>query len=275
MKNWILLLLLSLTACAAEPHPPASSSTPVKGEYIYRRHLDTLFQVEPMAPVKRANYPWEVGVSGEFPKITKDFFRCKGSSLNPVHLIQKEKETIRYYDCGGSQRHSLPLRDQKEFVYPILIDLLNYLQTKTGKKVVITCGHCCPDHNTYLDHSIYNQASKHLLAAEVDFYIQGMEQQPDKVVDLILAYYTDNEKYKSEAKDYKFSRYEKLDKLNVSTAPWYNKEIFIKLYKKDEGRDLDNRHSYPYISLQVRYDFDLKEKINYTWDKAYHNFHRY
>ena len=32
---------------------------------------------------------------------------------------------------------------------------------------------------------------------------------------------------------------------NVLIPPWYNKEILIKLFKKNEGRDLDNRHPYP------------------------------
>ena len=31
------------------------------------------------------------------------------------------------------------------------------------------------------------------------------------------------------------------------TIPWFNKEIFIKLYRKSEGRDGDNRHPYPYL----------------------------
>lgn len=274
MKIWIAFLLLILAGCSSKPTPPTSSSTSIKGEYIYRNHNDVQFQVEPMAPLKRGEYPWEEGKGGSFPKITKDFFRCKGCNLNPVHIVQKEKEAVRYYDCGGPQRHSLPLRENKEFIYPILLDLLNYLQSKTGKKVVITCGHCCPDHHLYLDPSPANQASKHLLAAEVDFYIQGMEQQPEKVVDLILAYYSENPKYKG-LKDYQFVRYDKMDKINVTTQPWYNKEIFVKLFKKEEGRDHDNLHPYPYVSIQVRYDYELQEKVNYSWDKAYRNFHRY
>ncbi len=250
------------------------SSTPMKGEYIFRKHDESLVQVEPMTPLKRTSYPWEEDRLSHYPKITKDFFRCKGSILNPVHLIQKEKEIVRYYDCGGPQKHSLPLRDQNEFIYPILIDLLNDIQTQTGKRVVITCGHCCPDHNTYLDPSPINQSSKHMLGAEVDFYVQGMEQQPEKIIDLVLAYYREQPKYKG-LKDFEeFKRYEKEDK-SVTTAPWYNKEIFIKLFKKNEGRDFDNRHPYPYICIQVRYDWDLDEKVTYSWDKAFHNFLRW
>ena len=60
----------------------------------------------------------------------------------------------------------------------------------------------------------------------------------------------------------------------ILTAPWYNKEIFIKLYKKKEGRNFDNRHPYPYISIQVRFDTELNERVIYSWDKAYKNYLR-
>lgn len=267
-----LLLEIFFTGCSnssssAPPNPP-------KGEYLFRYHDELLVQVEPMVPLKRVAYPWEENWQCSYPKITKDFFRCQGSSLNPVYLVQKEKEIVRFYDCGGAQKHSLPLRDQKEFIYPILIDLLNYIQTKTGKRVAVTCGHCCPDHNAYLDPSPANQSSKHMLGAEVDFYVQGMEEQPDNIVNLILAYYREQAKYKGLKEFEEFQRYEKENK-NSRTPPWYNKEIFIKLFKKNEGRDFDNRHPYSYICIQVRYDWDRNEKITYSWDKAFRNFHRW
>lgn len=271
MKRLILILFLLLVSCDSEPQ--STRVSPIKGEYIYRYRNDNEFQIDPMARVRKPTYPWADGREGNIPRITKDFFRCKGCILNPVHIVAKEKEAVRYYDCGGSQKHSLPLRDNKEFVYPILIDILNYIQEMTGKKVVITCGHCCPEHNLYLDPSIANQASKHMLAAEVDFYVQGLEQHPDKVIEIILGYYSDKSKYKG-LKDYQFLRYDKDDKMNVSTKPWYNKEIFIKLYKKNEGRDLDNRHNYPYICIQVRYDEELKQRVNYNWKQA-QNYQRF
>ncbi len=264
-----------LMSCSSADYPLTSSSHfNVKGEYIYRQHDEHLFNLEPPVLAERKFYPWEEREEGSYPKITKDFFRCKGSSLNPVHLIQKKSELQRLYDCGGPQKHSLPLRDQKEFIYPILIDLLNYIQNKTGKRVVITCGHYCPDHHLYADPLPANQASKHLIGAEVDFYIEGMERQPEKIVNLIIAYYQEIPKYKGLKEFEIFKRYEK-DDTHVSTMPWYNKEVFIKLFKKHEGRDFDNRHPYPYLNIQVRYDWDLQEKVNYSWDKAFYNFHRW
>lgn len=227
-----------------------------------------------MAPLKQPPYPWEEQRISDYPKITKEFFRCKGNSLNPVRCVANEKEIARFFDCGGPQKHSLPLRGKKEFIYPILIDLLNYVQTKTGKRVVITCGHCCPEHNAYLDASPANQTSKHMLGAEVDFYVQGMEYQPEKIVNLILAYYREPVKYRG-LKDFEeFKRYDK-EPTNVSTLPWYNKEIFLKLYRKSEGRDADNRHPYPYLSLQVRYDSELNQRVSYSWAQAFGNFHRW
>lgn len=267
-------LFICLVSCSSQDSTVFSFNPPnLKGEYIYRYHDEHFFQLEPPKLVEKDPYLWEMGMVGGYPKITKDFFRCKGCVLNPVHLVQKEKEVGRYYDCGGSQKHSLPLKDQKEFIYPVLIELLNYLQNRTGKRVVITCGHCCLDHNSYLDPSLTNQNSKHLIGAEVDFYIQGMEHQPQKIVDMIISYYEENPKYKGLKEFEEFQRYDK-EPTNVTTLPWYNKEIFIKLYKKTEGRDFDNRHPYPYIGIQVRYDWDLKEKVSYSWDKAFHNLHR-
>lgn len=270
----ILLLLIGFLQGCSNSSPSLPSSSPIKGEYIFRRHDESLVQVEPMTPLQRVAYPWEEERHSHYPKITKDFFRCKGSSLNPVHLIQKENEMVRYYDCGGPQKHSLPLRDQKEFVYPVLIDLLDYIQTQTGKRVVITCGHCCPDHSSYLDPSPSNQTSKHMLGAEVDFYVQGMEQEPEKIIEFILAYYREQPKYKGLKEFEEFKRYDKEDK-SIALAPWHNKEIFVKLFNKNEGRDFDNRHPYPYVCIQVRHDWDLDEKVTYSWDKAFHNFLRW
>lgn len=271
MKKGIALFLgMFISGCSSTPSSP--SSLP-KGEYIFRHHDESFVEVEPMTPLTRIAYPWEENKQSDYPRITKDFFRCRGSLLNPVHMVQKDKEIARFFDCGGSQKHSLPLRDEKEFIYPILIDLLNYIQTKTGKRVVVTCGHCCPDHNAFLDPSPSNYASKHMLGAEVDFYVQGMEDQPERIIEIILAYYRDQSKYKGKKEFEEFKRIEKEDK-NIRIPPWFNKEIFVKLYQKNEGRDFDNRHPYPYISIQVRYDWDRNEAVTYSWDKAFRNFHR-
>lgn len=272
----LFLSLALLTGCNSSQNEnvPRSNDANVVGEYIYR--MDGEHSFDPAQPLRRnpPAYPWDAGNSGPLPKLTKEYFRCKGSSLNPVRIAEQNGKMVRFYDCGGVEKHSLSLKDGKEFVYPILIQLVNYIQTKTGKKVVITSGHRCPEHNSYVDAAQENQTSKHMIGAEVSFYVQSLENNPDRVVKLIQEYYTSNPKYKGK-KDYlEFKRYEKND-TNVSTQPWYNKEVFIKLFKKKEGRDFDNRHPYPYISIQVRYDEDKREKVVYDWNQAYRNYLRY
>lgn len=271
--NSILLVLITLFlgGCSQEKKTPIIVAKPEK---ITRSSRERSLEIPPQKQLEKISYPWEEGDQTTFPKLTKEYFRCKGSSLNPVHIVNQGKEEIRYYDCGGSQRHSLPLRDNQEFIYPLLLDLLNDIQRRSEKRVVVTCGHCCPDHNAYINPSISNQSSKHLIGAEVDFYLQGLEWEPEKVIEMIFLYYKEQPKYKNLKEFQEFKRVEN-GKTTVSTPPWYNKEIFIKLVKKAEGRDFDNRHPYPYITIQVRYDWDAQEAVTYSWDKAFRNFHRW
>lgn len=281
MKSSMVLITAILIQICTACQPEEKENTPrvrnQKGEYIQRRSDETVANLDLPKKIPPPLYPWDKFSEGDHHPITKEFFRCKGSTLNPAHIVQKQDGPVHYYDCGGVDTHSLPLRDGKEFVYPILIDLLNFIQTKTGKKVVITCGHRCPEHNTYADESVENQCSKHTIGAEVAFYVQGMEHDPETIVKYIQEYYQETPIYKElkDSKDYlTFQRYEKPD-TNVTTTPWYNKEIFVKLYKKHEGRNFDNRHSHAYISIQVRFDRDLNERVNYSWDKAHRNYHRW
>jgi hypothetical protein len=246
-----------------------------KGEFVLRTQDESAYALTTPAQRVRERYPWETVYSGQFPKISKEFFRCRGSSVNPPHADHKDPtRPVNYFDCGGFQKHSLPMKGDKEFVYPILIDLLNYIQEKTRAKVVITCGHRCPVHNAYADSSTYNQNSKHMIGAEVDFYVQGWESRSEEVIQIVMQYYQDNASIYRDKKSQEFLRLE-TGKLNVSTPPWYNKEILIKLYKKTEGRDFDNRHPYPYISLQVRHDKEINEQVICSWERAFHCFRRY
>ncbi len=246
-----------------------------KGEFIHRNHDESYYTLQIPPQKKRELYPWEEACTGAHAKITKEFFRCKGSSSNPPHADHKDPtRPVNFFDCGGFQKHSLPLKGEREFVYPILIDLLNEVQAKTGSKVVITCGHRCPAHNAYADHSPYNQNSKHMIGAEVDFYVLGFESRPEEIIQILMRYYQENSLYQKEKAYTEFDRLE-TQNLNVSTQPWYNKEVLIKLYKKTEGRDLDNRHPYPYISIQVRFDREQNEKVICSWQKAFNCYRRY
>lgn len=271
IRNIALLLIACLLGgCDSAEDTPAGH---VHGEYINRTQNEFLFTTEAPQRTPVAPYPWEEESPGKHPKITKEFFRCKGSTLNSPRVVVEKNETKRHFDCGGGDAHSLPLCDGKEFVYPILLSLLNDVQRQTGKKVIITSGHRCPEHNAYVDPSRGNQFSKHQIGAEVSFYVRGMEEQPEKVVAVVKKYYLETDKYGGQKEYQDFLRWDK--PTDVRTAPWYNKEVFVKVYQKDEGRNYDNRHPYPYISIQVRYDYDAKEKVQYSWDKAFRNYMRW
>lgn len=268
----LIIILVLITSCGKKDSNEKMRQRNIKGEFIYRQHKEILFAPPPPRKVERERYPWENKLAGQFPRITKEFFRCKGNTTNAVHVFPQDgKEPIRYFDCGGSARHSLPLENGKEFIYPCLIEILNYIQEKSGKKIVITSGHRCPQHNLYCDSAKSNWGSKHMIGAEVNFYVEKLEEKPQEIFQLIQQYYKEK---KVGQKEYEhFVRYEKTDS-GTSIQPWYNKEIFVKIYNKGEGRNSDNQHRYPYLSIQVRYDRDLSSKVTYDPKKA-QNFLRY
>lgn len=241
-----------------------------KGEPIYRNQADIFYPISPLTHTPRAPYPWESETN--LPRITKDFFRCRGSPLNPPIMDTTDPEKpIPLTDCEGCSRHGLPILRGKENIYSILPELLNYVQKKTGKRVIITCGHRCPLHNTYADPSKENKVSKHQIGAEVDFYVQGMEERPQEIVGILMQYFQENPIYKKDKENQEFKR---LVDSPLANQPWLNKEILITLYQKSEGRDADNRHPHPYLSIQVRYDRDAKEKVLYNWAKAHQGYPR-
>jgi len=245
--------MLALTACEKK-----KKQGQVEAAYIYRKSDESFYTPGARKAVEPPSYAWDNRYVGDHFRITKEFFRCKGSSANPMIL-----ENQIASDCNGA--HSLPLKEGKECVYPLLIDLLNYLQEKTKKQVVITTGHRCLKHNHYADPTIYNRASMHMIGAEVDSYVEG--ENPKNLVQLIQDYYLEDEEVNSDPDFTTFKRYEK-DNVNVRTKPWYNQEVFVKLYEADEGRDFDNQHAYPYLSVQMRYDREKKQKVRFTFEDA-------
>ena len=246
------------------------STQKIKKEKITRLHTDKLSIKALKKTASFTNYPWQQNCKS----INKYHFRCKGDLLNPARIISTDDEKIYYHDCNGFKGHSLPIVDHEEFIYPILIDILNYIEFKTGHKIVITSGHRCPQHNSYVDSSAYNQTTKHLIGAAVDFYVEGMQECPEKVVEVIKSFYLNSPKYENNRAYQEFSRFSKLSQTNTSIMPWFNKEIFIKVLQPSEGRNFDNQHVNPYISIQVRYDFDKKEPVTYSWAKAHKGYYR-
>lgn len=248
----------------------SSESKRQKGEYVTRNH-DQKTEIPPPLARESKPYFWEKNPHKGIAEITKEYFRCKGHSLNPIKSELVRGEMVKYHDCGGATKHSLPLIHGKEGIYPAILDCLNWIQKKTGRPVIVTSGHRCPDHNTYVDSSRDNQFSKHQIGAEADFYVQGYENNPEAILEILFSYY--KEHYKGQKEYIEFKRYEK--EALLAEKPWMNKEIFIKLYKATEGRNDDNRHPYPYLSIQVRHDRHTNERVVYSWDKAFGNFLRY
>ena len=267
-KSLFIFLLLFLVSCNIKDSRKNKIKN-IKIEEITRGEKDIYFDFSKVESRKIKNYPFENEVE-HLPKISKEYFRCKGSPLNLERIDERDSDNIKIYlDCEGSSKHSLPLINKKENVYPVLVDILNYLQKKTKKRVNITCGHRCPKHNTYADFDKTAKTSKHMIGAEVDFYVEGYENKPFEILDLIFKYFKEKKYYKNKNEYENFYEYTKAT--DVKNPPFYNKEIFVKIYDFDEGRDFSNRHPYPYISLQVLFDKDNNEKVTYTWEKANKN----
>ena len=215
-KCQFLVFLVPFFFLGCHSNESESKSKHLLKEVIVRHSEEHYFILDKPLHKKRVDYPWDESFTGSYPRITLDFFRCKGTVLNPVITVAKElKEPARYYDCGGVSKHGLPLKEGNEFIYPILLKLLNYIQLVTGKRVVITSGYRCPKHNLYVDSAVYNQISKHMIGAEVDFYVQGLEEDPKFIVELIFRYY--QEFYLNNKVYQEFKRYTKSDTNVVPT----------------------------------------------------------
>jgi len=265
----IICLLLASCSRLEQSEKEKIKRRNCKAEWIYRAQNESFYPLVNPLHTPRSSYPWEA--QGNLPKITKEFFRCRGNPLNPPLALSDLPEPR--LDCEGGSRHGLPIIHGKESVFPILVDLLNYVQKKTGRRVIITCGHRCPVHNVYSDPSKENLVSKHQIGAEVDFYVQGMEDRPHEIIGLLMQYYQEVGTFRNDKEYLEFVRYQQPD-ARVRTQPWMNKEVYIKLYAENEGRDADNRHPYPYICIQVRYDRIKRERVFYDWAKAHKGYPR-
>lgn len=261
MKRWCLSFLFLISCSGLEKSEKEKvKKANMTFHRILRKEDEITIQELDLSPKLREKYPWEKDLIGKLRPITKEYFRCKGNISNPPVQIAFEDDASKVVrDCGGVERHSLPIKDQKEFVYPVLLEILNDIQKKLGSKVIVTCGHRCPEHNRYADPSKAAKTSKHQIGAEVDFYVDGFEYKPALVLNAIKQFYEDHIRYK-QVKDFA--------SFTASKTKFENKEIIAYINQKDERRDLDNRHPYPYITLEVKYDIDQKKKVEYSWKEA-------
>ena len=238
IASFLLLLLLSCSGLEQSESKRRCQANLVV-EPIRRRSSDDLFSLKDPEDSELPTYPWHKRYTKKRLCINQEFFRCKGDPLNPpLSITSQTTGQITYQiDCEGVERHSLPIQNGKEFIYPILIDLLNQVQEKTEKRVIITSGHRCRAHNSYVDPSPKNRSSKHLMGAEVDFYVEGMEWRPLEIITLFQTICAENPLVKQ------------------GLNRWSNRDLIITCKKEDEGRNGDNRHPYPYLSIELRIPF--------------------
>lgn len=260
VKNTIFFFVLLFFSCSGfeESEREKVRKLNAKAELIHRNHDEYHYAISPPKYRQRAAYPWESSSAIAIEKITKEFFRCKGVASRPLRLEKTQMGEVRLFDCSGGGSHPLPIKEGKEFVYPVLIDILNYVQARTKTRVVITSGHHCLAHHHYLSLENSHYSSKHLSGAAVTFYVEGYEKRPQEVVELIVRFYKENARYRGKKEFEQFLRFENSV---LAQAPYYNREIALALYAKEEGRDADNSHSYPYFSLQVLFDRETNQKI--------------
>lgn len=235
----VLLFLLGCTTLEEAHKQRVKEINEVK-EPIERLEGETSLVIAPPQGRPKVPYPWEEQYIGTLRKITKEFFRCKGSSSNPAEVV-KGKEAVYFYDCTP---HSLPIREGEEKVSPLLIDVLNFLQQKLEARVVITSAHQCPTHYKYLKKEKKSKMSRYLVGAKVDFYVEGHEKRPQEVEALI------NQFFKEPLK------------VQIKGQEWTNREVRLLLRKRGERRNRDNQHGHPYFTLE-----DLT--FSYTWDHAH------
>lgn len=198
------------------------------------------------------------------PDLTAEDFRCRGDWENHPVCQWNNHE---YSDCSGG---GLPQAGIDED----LIDLLNELQRRFDKPVIVNSGYRCPQHNAYIAAELYNWIddqgnpgnpyevsgrSRHMMGAAADFYIQDYEFNPQEIIDTILSIqgltppnpgvriYWVNQKKRDGSYSTGYYQYQA-----YSTPEWW-----IHPYAPEEGRDLDNRHySGVYLHIHHRVNFD-------------------
>ena len=233
-----MVFFLGLTGCSGleQSEQEKIRAQNAKGEFVFRHANERQFAYAPPQIRERQKYPWEGSYSGQLPKISTRILPLQGKQLQPASFSRGGQKGEYDYDCGGGGKQPSSLQD-KEFIYPILIETQLRADKRQTKKVVITCGHRCPVHNKYADPMPAGQTSKHMIGAEVDFYVQGMEERPEEVVALVQNYYKETALYRGKQEYQQFERYDKSDAKTAST-PWYNKEVTIQLYAKGEVETL-------------------------------------
>ena len=153
--------------------------------------------------------------------------RCTGGAVQTIDGGQ-----VR--DCPAGERPAHAMAKE-------ITRLVEKLRCKMGDKVVITSGYRSPRHNQYLrawvasrekGRNTVSRTSRHTQGRAVDFYIEGYGHGQLMPV----------------ARQLKIWAGKLAKPLRGSLE-----RIWVKIYRKHEGREPDNLHSLPYIHVELRY----------------------
>lgn len=255
------LILLAILCCSCDDASSRVKKKRKKNNYvcekIYRNSDEFFYQEDHLVIAEKTFYPWQS--RSNFTQITMNTLRCRGSDSHKSYKIGKK--TVE--DCNGLHDHGLPYKDKQEFVYPVLIDTLNYLQDSLQKEVVVVSGHRCPKHHRYVTRG-QSRLTRYMIGAKVDFYIKGYENDLGKVIETIATRYANDEKRYKE-----FVKSAQKD----GTYSFRNKELRISYGVNAEAKKFDNVH-FAVISLEVLYDREKDQRVYLEWDQAYKGYIR-
>lgn len=143
---------------------------------------------------------------------------------------------------GGGQVRDCPAGERPAHVMAKEITrLVEKLRCKVGDKVVITSGYRSPRHNQYLrawvasrekGRNTVSATSRHTQGKAVDFYIKGYGHGQLTPI----------------ARQLKIWAGKLAKPLRGSLE-----RIWVKIYRKHQGREPDNLHPFPYIHVELRY----------------------
>ncbi len=212
-------------------------------EEIKRLYRETKLYLPPLLANPLPLYPWDKTDRHGLRRITLEDFRCRGNKQNLMYL----EKGHAYFDCRGKLSHSLPVRQGKEFIYPHLIELLNFIQDSLGKKVYVIQGHCCPQHYGYANRSKSFPCNKYMVGAACDFYVASLEYEPEVGLKSLAQYYS-------------------------PSAMLSSLVVYKNAYIKAQVHD-GSYHAllHPYLSVQILYDPSLQEGVSLDWKGAYNS----
>ena len=233
---------------------------------IMRSNQDVEFPLLPPWENEERLYPWDQEQGTVFSTITKENFRCKGGTHHRLRKLVGANQQVHYIeDCQGGGEHPLPLQEGKEFIYPVLIDLLNHLQKALQARVVITSGHRCPQHQLYISPKCHQAHSKHLIGYAVDFIFDRKSLDVKKTLHAMQKFYAKNNHGLEDIQFYTLH-----SDFSVQSHPisFGNQEIRVTFFPADTLIDGDNTHAEPFARIEVLYDRFRKQKVFCSWEKA-------